>query len=143
MKKIFTLAATFLLAVVLLSSCVKEHIVVPNNEAYWLNQDEGEVVYVDPSCNYWVLQTYGGYDVVRSSSGSMPYEGELIYGNLSSRGSRDLYNYSGKYVFGATITDYWLTYSQALDILDYYCPIYGKTAGQTRVFKEATQLKKK
>jgi hypothetical protein len=73
----------------------------------------------------------------------MPYEGDLIYGNLSSRGTGNLYNYSGKYVFGATITDYWVTYSQALDILDYYCPIYGKTEGQTRVFKQATKLKKK
>ena len=142
MKKIFTLSATFLLAVVLLSSCVKEHVVVPNNEAYWLNQDEGEVVYVDPSCNYWVLETNYGYDVIRTTSGNMPYEGDRIYGNLRSRGSGNLYNYSGRYVFGATITDYWVTYSEALDILDYYCPIYGKTEGQTRVFKTATKLKK-
>ena len=142
MKKIFTLSATFLLAVVLLSSCVKDRVVVPNNEAYWLSQEEGEAVYVDASCNYWVIATYNGYNVIRSGSGSIPYEGDLIYGNLSSRGSRDLYNYSGKYVFGATVTDYWLTYAEALDILDYYCPIYGKTEGQAR-FNESARVKKK
>src|SRR5215203_4313351 len=120
MKKIFTLSATFLLAVVLFSSCRKADVIVTNNESYWLNQEEGEVVYSDASCNYWVVETYNGYNVIRSNSGNQPYEGELIYGNLSSRGSRNLYNYDGRFVFSATITDYWLTYSQALDILDYY-----------------------
>jgi len=141
MKKIFTLSAIFLLAVVLLSSCVKER-VVANNENYWLSQEEGEVVYSDPSCNYWVVETYNGYSVVNTYSGSKPYEGDFIYGNLSSRGTGDMYNYSGRFVFTGTVTDYWLTYSQALDVLDYYCPIYGK-GGQTRVFKTSTKFQKK
>ncbi len=142
MKKIFTLSATFVLAVVLLSSCVKDQIVVTNNENYWLSKEEGEVVYTEPGCNYWVVETYNGYNVVNTNSGSKPYEGDLVYGNFSSRGTRDMYNFSGKFVFTGTVTDYWLTYSQALDVLDYYCPIYGK-AGQTRVFKESTKIQKK
>lgn len=144
MKKIFTLSATFLLAVVLLISCTKQDVIVTNNESYWLNQEEGEVVYSDPSCSYWVVETYNGFNVVRSNSGTKPLEGDLIYGNLSSRGPRDLYNYSGRYVFGATITDHWLTYEEALDILDYYCPYYGRAGeAQTRVFKQATKIQKK
>ena len=142
MKKIFTLSATFVLAVVLLSSCVKDQIVVTNNENYWLSKEEGEVVYSDPGCNYWVVETYNGYNVVHANSGSRPYEGDLVYGNFSSRGTRDMYNFSGKFVFTGTVTDYWLTYSQALDVLDYYCPIYGK-AGQQRVFQESTKIQKK
>ncbi len=142
MKKLFTLSATFLLAVVLLSSCVKETVVVTNNESYWLNQEEGEVVYSDPSCNYWVIDTYNGYAVIRTNSSSQPYEGELIYGNFSNRGTRDMYNFQGKFVFTGTVIEYWLSYNQALDVLDYYCPIYGK-AGETRVLKQSTKIKKK
>ena len=51
MKKLFTLSATILLSVILLSSCRKTDVIVTNNESYWLNQEEGEVVYSDPSCN--------------------------------------------------------------------------------------------
>jgi hypothetical protein len=142
MKKLFTLSVTFLLAVVLLSSCRKTDVIVTNNESYWLNQEEGEVVYSDPSCDYWVVETYNGFNVVRSNSYNKPYEGDLIYGNLSSRGTRDLYNFQGRFVFTGTVIEYWLSYSQALDVLDYYCPLYGRGV-QTRVFKEATKIKKK
>ncbi|MBL7700832.1 MAG: hypothetical protein JNM14_01160 [Ferruginibacter sp.] len=143
MKKLFTLSATFLLAVILFSSCRKADVIVANEESYWLNQDEGEVVYSEPGCGYWVVETYNGYTVVYSNSINQPYEGELIYGNFSSRGPRNLYNYQGRFVFGATVTDYWLSYGQALDVLDYYCPIYGGKSEQQRVIKKATKLKKK
>lgn len=142
MKKLFTLSTSIILAIILLSSCRKADIVVTNNESYWLSKEEGEVVYSDPTCNYWVVETYIGYNVIYTNSGSKPYEGDFVYGNFSSRGTRDMYNYSGRFVFTGTVTDYWLTYSQALDVLDYYCPIYGK-AGQTRVFKTSTKFQKK
>ncbi|MEP7236490.1 MAG: hypothetical protein ABI685_01440 [Ferruginibacter sp.] len=141
MKRIFTLSTTFLLAVVLLSSCVKDRL-VSNNETYWLNQEEGEVVYSDPSCNYWVVDTYNGYAVIQSSAYNKPYEGDLIYGNFSSRGTRDMYNFQGKFVFTGTAIEYWLTYNEALDVLDYYCPLYGKGA-PARVLKPSTKIKKK
>ncbi len=142
MKKIFTLSAAFLLALVLLSSCAKDRIVVANDENYWLSKEEGEVVYSDPYCNYWVVETYNGYNIIRTNATSKPYEGDFVYGNFSSRGSRDMYNYSERFVFTGAVTDYWLSYGEVLDALDYYCPIYGKEA-QTRVFKESTKFKKK
>ena len=86
MKKIFTLSAILLFAVVLLSSCVKDHTVITNNENYWLSKEEGEVVYSDPYCNYWVVETYYGYTIVSSNAGSQPYEGDLLYGNFSNTG---------------------------------------------------------
>lgn len=142
MKKIFTLSAGFLLATILLSSCVKETVVVSNNESYWLTKEEGEVVYSDPYCSYYVVETYNGYNILRAYAGYKPYEGDIVYGNFSSAGTRDMYNYSGRFVFTGTVTDYWLSYYQALDALDYYCPVYGKAA-EKRVFKESTKFKKK
>ena len=142
MKKLFTLSATILLSVILLSSCRKADVIVTNNENYWLNQEEGEVVYSDPSCNYWVVETYNGYTVIQSSSFNKPYEWDLIYGNLSNRGTRDMYNFQGRFVFTGTVIEYWLSYNEALDVLDYYCPIYGKAA-EPRVLKQSTKIKKK
>jgi hypothetical protein len=142
MKSIFTLSATFLLSIVLLSSCAKNDVIATNNESYWLNQEEGEVVYSDPSCNYWVVETYNGYTVIQSSYANKPYEGDLIYGNLSNRGTRDFYNFQGKFVFTGTAIEYWLSYNEALDVLDYYCPLYGKST-TPRVLKQSTKIKKK
>ncbi len=144
MKRIFTLSATFLLAVILLGSCRKADVIVTNNESYWLNQEEAEVVYSDPSCSYWVVETYNGYTVIQTNSVNQPYEGDLLYGNFSNRGTRNMYNFQGKFVFTGTVIEYWLSYNEALDVLDYYCPIYGK-AGETttRVLKPSTKIKKK
>ncbi len=141
MKKIFTLSATFLLAIVLLSSCVKDTTVISNNENYWLSKEEGHVVYSDAYCSYYVVETYYGYNIVRAYASYKPYEGDVVYGNFSSRGTRDMYNYSGRFVFAGTVTDYWLNYNEAMDALDYYCPIYRKGA-EKRVFKESTFKKK-
>ena len=126
MKKIFTLSAVLLFATVLLSSCYRDNSIGNgNNENYWLSKEQGEVVYSDSYCNYYVVETYYGYNVVRSYAGYKPSEGTIVYGNFSSRGTRDMYNYSSGYVFTGTVTDYWLTYNEAQDALDYYCPIYG------------------
>ncbi|HMI79657.1 MAG TPA: hypothetical protein VK484_12740 [Ferruginibacter sp.] len=140
MKRLFTLTATLLFAVFFLSSCVKDRDYV-NEENYWLSQEIGEVVYSSPSCNYWVVETYNGYNIVYSGSSSKPYEGQIIYGNFSRRGQRELYNFSESFVFTATVTDTWLTYGEALDLLDHYCP-YGKS-GEPRVLKQSTKIRKK
>lgn len=142
MKKIFTLSASFFLSIILLSSCVKDRVVVANDENYWLNKEEGEVVYSDPYCSYYVVETYYGYNILRSYAGAQPYQSDIVYGNFSKLGTRDMYNYSGRFVFTGTVTDYWLTYNETLDALDYYCPYYGKGA-EKRVFKESTKIQKK
>ncbi|MFZ1368926.1 MAG: hypothetical protein WAR78_01005 [Ferruginibacter sp.] len=142
MKKLFTLSASVILAIILLSSCRKSDVVAANNENYWLSKEEGEVVYSDPNCSYIVVETYNGYNIVRTSASVKPYEGELVYGNFSSQGTRDMYNYSANFVFTGTVTDYWLTYNEALDALDFYCPFYGK-GDEKRVFQEAVKIRKK
>lgn len=142
MKKIFTLSA-FSLAVLVfgLSGCLKDTTIISSNENYWLSKEQGQVVYSDAYCNYYVVQTYNGFNVIRSYGGYKPFEGDIVYGNFSSAGTRDLYNYSSRLVFTGTVTDYWLTYDGAQDALDYYCPIYGK--GTKREFKVSTIIKQK
>jgi hypothetical protein len=134
MKKIFTLSALAVTLTIFLTSCFREQL-PPNNENYWLSKERGEVVYSDSYCSYFVVETYYGYTIVRAYGTYKPVEGSIVYGNFSTQGTKDMYNYNSGYVFTGTVTDYWLTYIEAQDAMDYYCPLYGK--GVKREFKKA------
>ena len=136
MKRIFTLSALTLFTAVILASCSRGGYNSGGfDESYWLAKERGEVVYSDSYCSYFVVETSFGYTVVQSYGSYKPYEGSIVYGNFSSRGTRDMYNRSTGIVFTGSVTDYWLTYSEAQDALDYYCPL-GKAA--KREFKSST-----
>ena len=137
MKKIFTLSVVLFISTLFLGSCVQEHTYPDNNENYWLSKERGEVVYSDSYCNYYVVETYYGYNILRSYAGYMPYEGDIVYGNFSNTGTRDIYNRTTGRIFTGTVTDYWLSYNGAQDALDYYCP----TGKGTRVFKTMAAVK--
>ena len=135
MKKIFTLSAFALLISVFLGSCVKtdyNHF----DERYWLAKERGEVVYSDSYCSYYVVDTYSGYSVIRAFGGYKPYEGSIIYGDLSYTGTKDMYNRTTGLVFTGTITDTGLSYLEAQDALNYYCPLKN---GQAREFKQVAK----
>ena len=134
MKKTFTLSVFAFIATIFLASCVRDSHYGGINEGYWLSKERGTVVYSDSYCNYFVVETINGYSVVRSYDGYKPFEESVLYGDLSYSGTREFYNRSTGVVFTATVTDYWLTYSEAQDALDYYCPM-GK--GQARTFSKA------
>jgi hypothetical protein len=135
MKSKFTFIAIALLAGFTLTSCVRDQL-PDNNENYWLSQERGEVVYSDSYCNYYVVETYNGYTIVRAWGNYKPYEGAMVYGNFSNGGPRDFYNRSSGVIFSGTVTDYWLDYYEAQDALDYYCPLGAK--GIKREFKKST-----
>jgi hypothetical protein len=137
MKRIFTLSILATLVAVTFTSCVRET-VINNDEQYWLSKERGEVVYSDTYCSYFVVETSYGYNIVRSYGGYKPFEGSIVYGNFSSMGTKDMYNRSGGVVFTGTVTDYWLTYIEAQDALDYYCPLGGKGTGVKREFKKSS-----
>lgn len=132
MKKIFTISSILVLSILVLAGCSKRSY---NNggddRSYWLSQENGVVVYSDSYCPYYVLETYNGYTIVRATGGATPYEGDEIYGNLSNRGYRDLYNYSDDAIIRGEITDYWLSYADAQYLIDNLCYTYNKTANAT------------
>lgn len=134
MKKIFTLSVIFI--TVFLSSCVKDSY-YGTNENYWLSKDRGEVVYSDTYCSYYVVETINGYTIIRTYSGYKPSEGNVIYGDFNYRSTREFYNRTSGFVFTGTVTDYWLSYTEAQDALDYYCPLAGGK-GQKRVFSKSS-----
>jgi hypothetical protein len=121
MKKIFTLSIITLLTAVVFSGCVKRYGDI-NNDNYWLSQERGEVVYSDPYCSFYVVETPYGYNILRAVGGYRPYEGATVYGNFSTYGTRDFYNRSSGTVFTAEVYEYWLSYYDAQDAINYYCP---------------------
>ncbi len=135
MKKIFTLSSFLILTAVLFTGCYKQHD-GGFNESYWLSKERGEVVYSDSYCSYYVVQTYNGYTIVRSYSGYKPFEGSIVYGDFSYSGTHDIYNRSNGVIFTGTVTDYWLTYFEAQDAIDYYCPYGGKTSSTSNFRKK-------
>jgi len=136
MKKIFTISSLLVLSAVLFTGCYKQRD-VGFNENYWLSKERGEVVYSDSYCNYYVIETSSGYTVARAYGGYKPYEGSIVYGDFSYTGTFDIYNRSSGVVFTCTVTDYWLTYYEAQDLIDYYCPLpSGKTSTSTSNFRK-------
>ena len=119
MKRIFTLSLVTIAIAAFFTGCYKDTGYV--DESYWLSKERGEVVHSDPYCQYYVVETVYGYSVLRSFGGYKPYEGSVVYGNFSSVGTRDYYNRTTGLVYSAEVKEYWLTYLEAQDAIDYYC----------------------
>ena len=142
MKKVFTISSFLILSALLFTGCSKRGGIVSEN--YWLAKERGEVVYSDSYCSYYVVETGSGYSVLRSYNGYKPFEGSIVYGDFSFRGTGDIYNRSSGVVFTGTVTDYWLTYFEAQDAIDYYCPlgVNGKTSSTSSFRKTTPEIKK-
>ena len=119
MKKIFTLSTLAIGLVLFFTGCVKNREYI--DESYWLSQERGEVVFSDPYCQYFIIETFDGYTVLRSYSNYKPVEGSIVYGNFSNYGTRDFYNRSNGVIQTAEVKEYWLTYFEAQDAVDFYC----------------------
>jgi hypothetical protein len=142
MKKIFTISSFVILSAILFTGCYKQQD-IGFNEDYWLSKERGEVVYSDSYCNYYVVQTGNGYTILRSYGGYKPYEGSIVYGDFSYGGTHDVYNRSSGVVFTGTVTEYWLTYFEAQDAIDYYCPLGLSANGKVNSDSKSNFRKKK
>lgn len=138
MKKIFTLSALFMVAAIFLAGCVKRDYGY-NDDDYWLRKESGVVVYADGFCPYYVVETNNGYTIIRSVGGYLPYEGDIIYGDLSRRGVMNLYNYSDDIVISGEVTDYWLSYGDAQYYIDNLCYSYNRSGNSTGTKKAIVQ----
>ena len=129
MKKIFLLILPVTLFLV---SCSKSDVPLPPiDESVWLNKERGIVVASDFSCDYYVVQTNRGYTVLRNWGGISPFSGSVIYGDLSNWGLKTFYNRSEGRLINADVRDYWMSYFQAMDQVQWSCSngIPSKKAG--------------
>jgi len=119
MKRLLLLAIPLLL---LFSSCRKDvGVAPPIDEAEWMYQERAVVVFSDPSCDYFVVQASNGYSLLKSWDGYLPFEGSVLYGDFSSWGVKRFYNRSEQYLINADVREYWLSYFDATDEMDYQC----------------------
>jgi hypothetical protein len=147
MKKIFTVASVFILAVALLAGCTKRGGGYVYDDDYWMSRERGVVVYSDNYCPYYVVETRSGYTVVEAVSGYAPYEGSVIFGDLSRRGYMDLYNYSDDIIIRGDVVEYWLNYYDAQYMIDNLCydsyRSSGTDAAKTKkVIKKAAEVER-
>ena len=122
MKKIFTCSIAAVLVALLFTSCAKERVIYDDN-SYWLSQESGEVIYSSNYCGIYVIETNYGYTIIQNFDGFRTYEGDVLYGNFGGSGMRDFYNYTADVVTRGNVMEYDLTYYEAMDALDYYCPL--------------------
>ena len=120
MKRILFIAFPLLL---FLAACSKQDVGPrqPIDESYWLQQERGIVAYSDFQCDYFLVETYNGFTLMRSWGGLTPLRGSVVYGNLSGIGVRTFYNRSEGLLIQADVRDYWLSYWTAMDDLEWYC----------------------
>lgn len=126
MKKIFTYSILAALVAVLFTSCAKER--VYDDNPHWLSQERGDVVYSNNLCGFYVVETIYGYTIIQNLDGLRTYDTDVMYGNFGGYGTRDFYNYTANVVTAGNVVEYDLTYYEAMDAIDYYCPV-GKANG--------------
>jgi hypothetical protein len=118
MKRILSLV---LLSTLFLAACRKSALQpVPIDESRWLQKERGVVVYSDFSCDYFVVETFNGYSILQNWS-LRPFTGDVLYGDFSRWGVRDVYNRSRGSLMRVNVRDYWLSYFAAHDRLSWYC----------------------
>ena len=148
MKKIFTYTIVAALLAVLFTSCVKE--TVYNDNSYWLSQERGDVVYSNNYCGFYVVETNYGYSIIQNLDGLRTYDGDVMYGDFGGYGTRDFHNYTANLITRGDVVEYDLTYYEAMDAMDYYCPMFkskGSTirqsaTSQSKIQRSAAQEKK-
>lgn len=140
MKKILAYPILAALIAVLFTSCMKDRDLGHNDESYWLSQESGDVVYTSEYCGIYVVETNYGYTIIRNLDGFRTYDGDVMYGNFGGYGIKNFYNYSADAVIRGEILEYDLTYYEAQDAVDYYCP-FGKANKEKIRQSETSQSK--
>jgi hypothetical protein len=119
MKKIilYTLPIFFFLV-----SCRRESGPVQTiDESQWLDRERGVVAHGEYNCDYYVVETYRGFALLKSWGGYNPYQGSVMYGDFSRYGIHTFYNRSEGLLQQADVREYWLSYWEAMDALDWNC----------------------
>ena len=117
MKKLYLL---LIVTGVVLASCSKSDYYDRGPDPdYWMRTHEkGTVAYVDYFTGNYIVDTYNGYAVIELWGSMPPREYDREYGNFSNRGVQTIYNRDGGYFTEGRVIDSWLTWSQAMYLLD-------------------------
>ncbi|RYG03420.1 MAG: hypothetical protein EOO02_08480 [Chitinophagaceae bacterium] len=117
MKKLYLL---LLLTGIVLVGCTKRVYYDDNPDPdYWMRTHEkGTVAYVDYYSGNYIIDTYNGYAVIELYGGVAPREYDREYANFSNPGVQTVYNRDAGYFTQIRIIDSWLSWSDAMYLLD-------------------------
>jgi len=106
--------------VFLFASCSKQdYYAGPTEEEQWMRTHEkGTVAAIDYRTGNYIVETYQGYAVIDSWGSIAPrvYDNEFAW--FSNPGMQTIYNYEGNYFTRARVVESWLSWPDALSILD-------------------------
>lgn len=117
MKNLYMLLISALL---ILSGCTKS-VINPSEidvEEWMRTHERGTVEYVDYYSGNYIVGTAAGYSVIESWGGITPREYSTVYAYFSSRGTQTIYNRAGNYFTQGAVVDSWLSWYDAMYILD-------------------------
>ncbi len=117
MKRFYLIPLCFVL---FLAACSKRDYVPREVDPYdWMRtHDEAVVAYVDFYTGNYIVETYNGFSVVESWDGIAPREYDYEYAYFDNRGLQTIYNHAGNYFTKGRVIESWLTWSDALYVLD-------------------------
>jgi hypothetical protein len=117
MKKLYVL---FAFSALLFTACTKrDYVPAPMDENEWMRtHDQAVVAYVDYENGNYVVETNQGYSVVESLGDLTPREYDRQFAYFNSRGVQTIYNRTASYFSQGRIVDSWLSWSDAMYLLD-------------------------
>jgi hypothetical protein len=117
MKKLYLM---LILSAVVLAGCSKRVYIEDDIDPdYWMRtHQKGTVAYVDYFTGNYIVDTHNGYSVIESVSGVTPREYDREYANFSNRGIQTIYNRDAGYFTEGRVIDSWLSWSDAMYLLD-------------------------
>lgn len=117
MKPLYFALAAFLFV---FASCSKrDYYPVEDEAGQWMRtHDRGVVALVDDYTGNYIVETTQGFAVVELWGGIEPREYDEEYAYFSRTGVQTVYNYQGDYFTKSRVVDYWLSWSDALYVLD-------------------------
>lgn len=110
----------FLIGTLGFTACTKGDLVPVNldPDQFMRTHQSAEVVLSDYFSGNYIVQTRQGFAVVEGWGGIVPRDFDLLFGHFQFTGLQDIYNYRGNYFIRGRIVDTWLTWGEALYLLD-------------------------
>lgn len=82
---------------------------------------KGAVTHKQGSCDYFVVETAGGYDLLEWYGGHDPDKGDVLVGDYESYGMRDIYDVTADDELRVWVEDYGLSKEDALEKMIEQC----------------------
>ena len=107
-------AAALILISLVAFACHEPTAAAMQNEV--VGRDRGTIVYLKSRCDYFIVETNMGHAVLEWYGGYYPYAGEIVTGNLSSYGFKDIYNVTAALSTRVWVEDYWLSFARSYEL---------------------------